>query len=299
MRSERRSTGFHWYWLVGRIAYVELQGCGLSDVKGRWDRLWLRRRIPPALPRQNRRGEPALAPRLGSYVRGARSPAARPHDRRRDDPPILDDARRLPRADLEWRRDGPGLRHRRIHREAVSRPARQHVHGARAAALERERRQARGADAQGLHRRHWPSPRFARPSGRAGLEAHPKVGASIEGFALQEVGRALRARPEQCFFWATHQGAELDMLVVRQGRRRGFEFKRSDAPAVTKSMHIAIQDLGLESIDVVHAGRDTYPLSPKIRALAISRLTTELGRARRPRRSLHLYRQRARQRSRP
>ena len=76
-------------------------------------------------------------------------------------------------------------------------------------------------------------------------------------------------------------GAELDLLVVRGGRRRGFEFKRTDAPGVTKSMHVAIRDLGLESIDVVHAGGDTYPLSTKIRALAISRLTTELGRARR------------------
>lgn len=109
----------------------------------------------------------------------------------------------------------------------------------------------------------------------------PKVGASFEGFALQEVVRALSARPEQCYFWATHQGAELDLLVVDGGRRRGFEFKRTDAPGVTKSMHIAMQDLGLESIDVVHTGRDTYPLSPRIRALAISRLTTELGRARR------------------
>ncbi len=69
--------------------------------------------------------------------------------------------------------------------------------------------------------------------------------------------------------------------MVRGGRRRGFEFKRTDAPAATKSMHVAIQDLGLELIDVIHAGRDTYPLSPKIRALAISQLTTELGQARR------------------
>jgi uncharacterized protein len=118
------------------------------------------------------------------------------------------------------------------------------------------------------------------PSARA-LQAQPKVGASFEGFALQEVVRALHARPEQCYFWATHQGAELDLLVVAEGRRRGFEFKRTDAPGVTKSMHIAIQDLDLESIDVVHVGRDTYPLSPKIRALSISRLTTELSRGHR------------------
>jgi hypothetical protein len=121
------------------------------------------------------------------------------------------------------------------------------------------------------------------PSARA-LEAHPKVGASFEGFALHEVVRALGARPEQCYFWATHQGAELDLLVAQGRRRLGFEFKRTDAPAVTKSMHLAIQDLGLESLDVVHVGRETYPLAAKIRAVAASRLTTDLPRSRGARR---------------
>ncbi|MBI2207562.1 MAG: DUF4143 domain-containing protein [Candidatus Rokubacteria bacterium] len=110
------------------------------------------------------------------------------------------------------------------------------------------------------------------------LEAHPKVGASFEGFALQEVVRALGARTDQCYFWATHQGAELDLLVARGSRRRGFEFKRTDAPSVTKSMRIAIEDLGLEAIDVVHAGTDTYPLGD--RALAIGRVTSDLTEAR-------------------
>ena len=114
------------------------------------------------------------------------------------------------------------------------------------------------------------------PGARA-LEAHPKVGASFEGFALQEVVRALHAQREQCYFWATHQGAELDLLVMHGRRRHGFEFKRTDAPGVTKSMHVAIQDLGLESIDVVHVGSETYPLSTRIRAVAISRLTKDLG----------------------
>jgi predicted AAA+ superfamily ATPase len=104
------------------------------------------------------------------------------------------------------------------------------------------------------------------------------------GEARGEVGgrgmRALHARPEQCYFWATHQGAELDLLVVREGRRRGFEFTRTDAPAVAKSMRVAIQDLGLESVDVVHAGSHTYPLSTRIRALAISRVSAQLGGAR-------------------
>ena len=105
------------------------------------------------------------------------------------------------------------------------------------------------------------------PDARA-LDRHPKVGASFEGFALDQVTRALGARPEQCYFWATHQGAELDLLVVQGARRRGFEFTRTDAPGVTKSMRIALQDLGLESVDVVHLGPGTYPLAPGIRALA-------------------------------
>jgi predicted AAA+ superfamily ATPase len=116
------------------------------------------------------------------------------------------------------------------------------------------------------------------------LAAHPKIGASFEGFALQEVVRAVGARPDQTFFWATHQGAELDLLLVQGGRRRGFEFKRTDAPAVTRSMHIAMEDLALESIDVVHVGLDTYPLAPRIRALAISRVTTDLRTSRAARR---------------
>jgi hypothetical protein len=121
------------------------------------------------------------------------------------------------------------------------------------------------------------------PTARA-LDAHPKVGASFEGFALQEVVRALDVRPEQRYFWATHQGAELDLLVAKGGHRRGFEFKRTDAPAVTKSMRVAIQDLNLDFLDVIHIGRETYPLAPKIRALAVSKLTTDLPRAPRARR---------------
>jgi predicted AAA+ superfamily ATPase len=117
------------------------------------------------------------------------------------------------------------------------------------------------------------------PGARA-LDSHPKVGASFEGFALQAAARAVGARPGQCYFWATHQGAELDLLVVQGRRRRGFEFKRTDAPAVTKSMHIAMQDLRLDSLDVVHVGPETYPLAPRVRAVAVGRLTTDLRKVR-------------------
>lgn len=110
----------------------------------------------------------------------------------------------------------------------------------------------------------------------AQLDVHPKVGASFEGFALRELAVHLGAGPEECFFWATHQGAELDLLVVRGGRRRGFEFKLTTSPAVTRSMRIALQDLRLDSLDVVHAGSHTFPLASGIRAVAIDRMLADI-----------------------
>jgi predicted AAA+ superfamily ATPase len=109
------------------------------------------------------------------------------------------------------------------------------------------------------------------------LASHPKVGASWEGFGLAEVIARLGARSRECFFWATHGGAELDLLVVRGRRRLGFEFKYSDAPQMTRSMHTALADLKLDSLDVVHAGEHTFPLHEKVRALALSRLNEDLA----------------------
>ena len=110
------------------------------------------------------------------------------------------------------------------------------------------------------------------------LEAHPKVGASWGGFVIQQVVRQLGARPEQCYFCATHAGAELDLLVVRGRDRRGFEVKLTDAPGVTPSMRAALSDLKLDSLDVIHAGKDSYPLSERIRAVAASRILEDISR---------------------
>ena len=93
---------------------------------------------------------------------------------------------------------------------------------------------------------------------------------------LDAVVQQLEARPEQCYFWATHQGAELDLLIVRGSERRGFEFKRTAAPKLSRSMHIALRDLRLSRLDVVHAGKDTFPLSSDVRALAAGRLLENL-----------------------
>ena len=113
--------------------------------------------------------------------------------------------------------------------------------------------------------------------GRDALEGHPKVGASWEGFALGEVITRLAARPEECFFWSTHAKAELDLLVIRGTRRLGFEFKRTAAPSITPSMRIAMTDLKLDHLDVVHAGTESFPLGERIRALALSRLLDDLA----------------------
>jgi predicted AAA+ superfamily ATPase len=113
--------------------------------------------------------------------------------------------------------------------------------------------------------------------GQDDLEAHPKVGASWEGFAIAAIVDRLRAGWRECFFWATHAGAELDLLVVRGRTRLGFEIKRTVAPAVTPSMRAALADLRLARLDVVHAGDQTFPLAPRIRALALSRLLRDLA----------------------
>lgn len=103
-----------------------------------------------------------------------------------------------------------------------------------------------------------------------GLRGHPKAGASWEGFALGVVTRELAAHPEECHFWRTHAGAELDLLVVHGGRRLGFEFKLTDAPTLTPSMRTALGDLRLDSLDVIHAGRKTYRLATNVRALPLA-----------------------------
>jgi predicted AAA+ superfamily ATPase len=108
------------------------------------------------------------------------------------------------------------------------------------------------------------------------LEGHPKIGASWESFVLDQVIRRLGARNEECFFWATHAGAELDLLVVRGRKRLGFEIKRTSSPQITKSMHNALSDLKLSRLDIIHAGDLTFPLSRQVRAVSFTRLLNDL-----------------------
>jgi len=108
------------------------------------------------------------------------------------------------------------------------------------------------------------------------LERHPKVGASWESFAMNALIARLGARADECYFWATHQGAELDLLVVRGRRRLGFEIKRNSAPKLSASMRIALKDLRLDSLSVVHGGDVSYPMAAKVRAVALRDISTEL-----------------------
>ncbi|OGA11612.1 MAG: hypothetical protein A3H33_15900, partial [Betaproteobacteria bacterium RIFCSPLOWO2_02_FULL_65_20] len=87
---------------------------------------------------------------------------------------------------------------------------------------------------------------------RRDLEHHPKVGASWEGYAVEEVLKAFR--PDDAYYWATHNGAELDLLLFKAGRRIGVECKRADAPTLTPSMRIALSDLKLDELRVVYPG---------------------------------------------
>lgn len=98
---------------------------------------------------------------------------------------------------------------------------------------------------------------------------HPKAGASWEGFALEQVLRVLDGEP---WFWATHQGAELDLVLMRRRERWGFEFKRADAPRKTRSMHVAAADLRLDHLWVVYPGSERYPLGEHATALPLAEI---------------------------
>jgi hypothetical protein len=101
----------------------------------------------------------------------------------------------------------------------------------------------------------------------ASLRSHPLYGASWEGFALEQVLALLGSN--NAYFWSTQRGAELDLLLLRDGMRWGFEFKCSDAPSMTKSMHIALHDLSLNGLFVVYPGKERYRLHKKVEALPL------------------------------
>lgn len=109
----------------------------------------------------------------------------------------------------------------------------------------------------------------------AALLAHPKCGASWEGFVVEEMIR--RTDPDEAYFWATHAGAELDLLLLKDGRRIGIEIKHMDAPRLTPSMRIALADLRLDRLFVVYPGDKRYPLADNVEVIPVHELATPLA----------------------
>lgn len=104
----------------------------------------------------------------------------------------------------------------------------------------------------------------------AALAAHPRSGASWEGFAIEQLLRI--SMPDEAYFWATHAGAELDLMMIKDGRRVGVEVKRADAPRLQPSMHIAMRDLKLDALYVVYPGQRRFFLADGIEAIPLSAL---------------------------
>ncbi|MBN2453283.1 MAG: ATP-binding protein [Candidatus Omnitrophica bacterium] len=90
----------------------------------------------------------------------------------------------------------------------------------------------------------------------------PRCGASWEGYVIEEVIHSVD--PDEVYFWATHNDAEIDLVFVKNGRMYGLECKRSDAPKMTPSMKIALRDLGLERIAVIYPGKQRYALDRRV-----------------------------------
>ncbi len=142
---------------------------------------------------------------------------------------------------------------------------------------------------ENLKKRQVKSPRiYIRDSGilhallglqsKEDLVRHPKLGASWEGFALEQVIAASESR--DAYFWSTHSGAEIDMLLFRKGKRLGFEVKYTDAPKTTKSMRIAIKDLKIDDFYIIYPGQKSYLIDKAITALSIMDLFSQFGRRR-------------------
>jgi predicted AAA+ superfamily ATPase len=102
------------------------------------------------------------------------------------------------------------------------------------------------------------------------LYTHPKIGASWEGYAIEEMIKALV--PDETYFWGTHNGAELDGLFLKDSRRIGVECKRVDSPRLTPSMRAALDDLQLSRLIVLYPGDRAYPLGDRIQVVPLQHL---------------------------
>ncbi len=108
------------------------------------------------------------------------------------------------------------------------------------------------------------------------LMGHPRLGASWEGFALEQIIQIIA--PAEPYFWATHSGAEVDLFFSKDGKRYGMEFKFNEAPKISKSMHIALTDLKLSHLYVIYPGKESYPVAKNISVVSLAEVKQQLGR---------------------
>ena len=104
------------------------------------------------------------------------------------------------------------------------------------------------------------------------LLSHNKLGASWEGFAFENVAKSIAKRNEELFFWSTHTGTEVDLFWQHKGKNWAVEFKYSDAPSMTRSMHAALEDLDLSHLWIVYPGKEDYKLSQRITVRALQNI---------------------------
>lgn len=109
------------------------------------------------------------------------------------------------------------------------------------------------------------------------LDVHPKLGTFWEGFSLEEVCRILQAAPEDCYFWKIQSGPELDLLILKDGKRLGFEIKYTDRPEITRSMKVALQDLKLDHLYIVFPGKESFSLDTHVTACGLSVLSKTIS----------------------
>lgn len=107
------------------------------------------------------------------------------------------------------------------------------------------------------------------------LNGHPKVGASWEGYIVENLIQVLDVEERDCFFWGTHTGAEIDMIVNSGGRLRGFEIKRTASPRITGSIRSALEDLKLDRVDIIYPGCENFALSERVNAISASTILSE------------------------
>jgi hypothetical protein len=105
--------------------------------------------------------------------------------------------------------------------------------------------------------------------------SHPKAGSSWEGYAVEEVIKVVK--PEAAYFWATHTGAELDLLLFKRGHRYGVEMKFQDAPRLTPSIRIAVEDLKLDHLTVLYPGDQRYDLAERVSVVPLTELASGMG----------------------